>query len=208
VQPAPAQPAGRKRPREDGTASAEAGAPTAADAAQEAYELLSRLLTDPSYGLAAEAAPGAAPRGPDAASLAPGERRLLRLLQRLQPGASPGHARLTRAAAAAQPRLAERMVAALPFDLEPRADAKWVATAAAAGCLVRGAARAPCALRERLTAADGRGGAPGADSAVVRAALRRCLPQAAPKVGVGAAAGQGLLAATHQGWHMARQLRK
>jgi hypothetical protein len=163
---------------------------TELEVAAVAFELLTHLLTDPAYGLARDAPPAAA-GSPDAVrpqpaaslqGLAPGERRLLRLLQRLAPGACARHARLVQIAAAAQPRLAEQLLVALPYDMEPKPDVRWLACAAAVGWLVRGAAAAPCALAERLLR-GGAGAAPGADSAVVRAALRRCLPQAAPKVG-------------------------
>lgn len=174
-----------------GAAAAAAAAETEAAAAAAAYDLLLRLLTNPAYGLAsdhpahiaagAEVSLAAAPTGADrAGGLAPGERRLLRLLQRLQPGSSARHAALVRAAAAAQPRLAEKLLAALPYDLEPRPDARWLASAAAAGALVRGAARVPCALGARLAAPGG--APPGADSAAVRGTLRRCLPAAVSKV--------------------------
>jgi hypothetical protein len=173
------KPAGPKRPPQVGGAGKEkaGSADMTSEAAQAAFDLLTCLLTDPAFGLAyAPAAPGGQQQRD---GLTSGERRLLRLLQRLQPGASARHARLVRAAAEAQPRLAAQLLAALPFDLEPREDAKWLAAAAAVGALVRGAAAGPCPLLSRME--GGGGAAPGVDSAGVRGALRRCLPQAAPK---------------------------
>lgn len=118
-----------------------------------------------------------------------GGQRALRLLLRLQPGDSPLHGQLLEEVAAAQPLLAVQLLAGLPYSLEPQLSGRWLACAATTARLVAGAARAPCPLLARMRSAGVAAAAgcavpppPGADAAVVRGALRRCLPPAATKV--------------------------
>ncbi|GAX77400.1 hypothetical protein CEUSTIGMA_g4846.t1 [Chlamydomonas eustigma] len=111
-------------------------------AASASEELLGALLTDPHNGLA----PKSSGHSPflEAASLpGSGAKRILRLLPRLQPTSSPGHARLLQAVAELQPAMAAEFVSSLPYNMEPAATSKWVATAATVSGLLSRIASAP-----------------------------------------------------------------
>jgi hypothetical protein len=162
-------------------------------AAATAYDILLLLLTNAAHGLVSATA---ARQQQVAAVPSVGERRALRLLQRLQPGHSSSHARLLQAVADAQPQLAAELLQGLSYQLEPKPCGAWLGSAAAVICLVAAAARAPLQLKQRvartLAALDGRGSSslsaaaallpPDSEAPAVRAAVRTCLPSALPKV--------------------------
>jgi nucleolar pre-ribosomal-associated protein 1 len=150
-------------------------------AAQAAHEVLCMLCTDPAHGLVAAAPGGAGLVLVDqlhaAGQQQPG-RKVVKLLQRLEPSEVVHHCQLLQQVAQQQPQLAAELLHQLPYSLEPAPSAKWLVHMAVAGQLLRSAAAATSAV----AALAGAGGeAPGAASPVVRNMLRRCLPGALAK---------------------------
>jgi hypothetical protein len=136
-------------------AAAAAAAQLVADAAVAAHELLLLLLTSPTHGLlaataAATAGALASNSSSSSSSVSPGERRVLRLLQWLQPGHHPSHARILQAVAAAQPRLAVELLQGLSYQLEPKPCGTWLGCVAALGGLLAAAAQAQTGLKQQV----------------------------------------------------------
>lgn len=202
------------------SAAAAAAAQLVADAAAAAYALLLELLTDPAHGLVAVAASQraapkltspapAAHQHSSSSSVSAGERRALRLLQWLQPGHHPSHARLLQAVAEVQPHLAAELLQGLSYQLEPKPCGSWLGCVAVTGQLIAAAANTPSPVLEYVRQArahlqawvsasssssgSGLGSvsswgsnglmAPDAEGAAVKAAVRCCLPPVLTKVG-------------------------
>ncbi len=155
------------------------GAPHAGMVAvRAAHEVLLMLLTDPSHGLVALQQQQLQSLRADMASSAPVAPRALRVLLALQPGHAPLHAELLAAVAQAQPALASELLAVLPWQMEPKPTAHWLACAAVVALLLKGAAVGPSAGAGMAAGVA----PPGVESAGVRAALACCLPPALGKV--------------------------
>ncbi|KAG2499734.1 hypothetical protein HYH03_002667 [Edaphochlamys debaryana] len=163
-------------------------------AAEAALEVLTLLCTDPACGLAvplsSDTAGGASASGADgggggggsAAQQAPGVKRLLRLLPRLRPADRLRHGRLLGEVAGRCPWLAAEFASSMPYDLQPRVSARWVAVMSLAARLTAAAAGAPSPLVAKLAASSAAGAPPPSfESPAVRAHLRCCLPPALSK---------------------------
>ncbi len=112
------------------------------------------------------------------AALNPGQRRLLRWLQRLKPAESSRQGELLRAAVAHDPALAAAMLLSLPYSMEPTATGKWLVHASIVGSLMQSVASAQVGLLELAE----RGLAPPELSARSMQAVLRCaLPLALPR---------------------------
>ncbi|KAL4518589.1 hypothetical protein Ndes2437B_g00681 [Nannochloris sp. 'desiccata'] len=81
-------------------------------------------------------------------ALNPGQRRLLRWLQRLKPAESSRQGELLRATVAHDPALAAAMLLSLPYSLEPTANGKWLVHASIVGSLMQSVASAQVGLLE------------------------------------------------------------
>ena len=75
-----------------------------------------------------------------------GQRRLLRLLQKLQFAESHRHAELLAAVAAASPATAAALLDVLHVNLEPSASLRWLATVTSLGQLITCAGGHTCRL--------------------------------------------------------------
>ncbi|EFJ52598.1 hypothetical protein VOLCADRAFT_86859 [Volvox carteri f. nagariensis] len=150
----------------------------AAAAAEAALEVLVMLCTNPANGLMTYGSPdsGAAAGAPQHG---PGVKRLLRLLPRLRPLDHVRHVRLLNEVATRCPWLAAEFASSLPYDLQPKLSSRWVAAMTLAARLTAAAAVAPSPLLDRLTTAAAP--PPSADSPIVRAHMRCCMPPALSK---------------------------
>jgi hypothetical protein len=131
-----------------------------------------------------------------------GDRRVLRLLQSLQPGHHSSHAQLLQAVAIAQPQLAGELLQGLSYQLEPKPCGAWLGCVTATGQLIAAAATGQSTLQALITQAkcqlaawqdasssSSRSGLlqgllllPDAEGPVVRSAVRACLPPVLTKV--------------------------
>lgn len=141
------------KPASRDAAAAAAAAQLVADAASAAHNLLLLLLTSPTRGLAA-ASPAGALSSSSNSSSSLGERRVLRLLQWLQPGHHPSHARILQAVAAAQPRLAGELLQGLSYQLEPKPCGAWLGCVAALGGMIAAAAQVHTGLKQTVQLAQ------------------------------------------------------
>jgi hypothetical protein len=105
-------------------------------------------------------------------------RKVVRLLQRLEPSEVLHHAQLLQHIGRQQPQLAAELLHVLPYSLEPASSSKWLLHMALLAQLLQQVAAATPALC--LLAAAG-GEAPGMEAAVVRNMLKRCLPSGLSK---------------------------
>jgi Ribosome 60S biogenesis N-terminal len=111
-------------------------------------------------------------------TLNPGQRRLLRWLQRLKPAESSRQGELLRATVAHDPALAAAMLLSLPYSMEPTATGKWLVHASIVGSLMQSVASAQVGLVELAE----RGLPPPALSAQSMQAMLRCaLPLTLPR---------------------------
>lgn len=154
-------------------------------AVNAAHEMLCMLLTGAKYGLvnstsssSLQQSTGFDPAAPEGLLLNPNERRVLRVLQKLQPTECERHAQLLQLVVAAQPLLAVELLGALPYDLEPKATAKRVVAMSLVGVLVRVARGVNLGVIINLTSG---GLPPGMESPIFRGIIKACLPPALTK---------------------------
>lgn len=152
--------------------------------------MLCMLCTSPAHGLVPAQAPSTSTDGAgtsamvvDATASASGQqqqagRKVVRLMQRLEPTEVLHHAQLLQHIGRQQPQLAAELLHALPYSLEPANSSKWLLHMALLAQLLQQVAAATPALC--LLAAAG-GEAPGMEAAVVRNMLKRCLPSGLSK---------------------------
>jgi hypothetical protein len=152
------------------------------------FSILHSVCTNPSYGLCSSKDACLEFRTLQSSAISalnPGQRRLLRWLQRLKPAESSSQGELLRATVAHDPALAAAMLLSLPYSMEPTATGKWLVHSSIVGSLMQSVASAHVGLVELAE----RGLAPPELSsrsmqAVLRCALPLSLPRSALSRGV------------------------
>jgi len=169
---------------DDGTASAveeENIADIRRQASDMSFSILHSVCTDPSNGLCASKEACLEFRTLQASGISalnPGQRRLLRWLQRLKPAESWRQGELLRATIVHDPALAAAMLLSLPYSMEPTATGKWLVHSSIVGSLMQSVASAHVGLVELAE----RGLAPPELSSRSMQAVLRCgLPLSLPR---------------------------
>lgn len=141
---------GEKKENEKETSASAIGS-VRRHASDLSFQILHAVCIDPQQGICISSEASDEFRTLQASSttaLSPGQRRLLRWLQRLHPAESARHGELLRAATGHDPSLAAAMLLSVQYAMEPMATGRWLVHAGVVGSLVQSLARVKIGLLE------------------------------------------------------------